>query len=434
MQVLLIGSGGREHALAWKLSQSPLVTQVYCSPGNAGMRLLPKCKLLPLAPTDIEGLLRFATVHGIGLTVVGPELPLVEGIVDHFQAAGLPIFGPTAAAAQLESSKAWAKQVMQEVNIPTASYAIFQDLSSALQHLQALTFPIVIKVDGLAAGKGVVVAQTYKEGQMALEGWWQNQSFTESMPIIIEEFIQGEEVSVLAFTDGQVCLPMIPIQDHKRIGVGDTGPNTGGMGAYGPANHLVSEPLMIQIQTQILDPVITALQKRGIRYQGILYAGLMITAAGDPYVLEFNCRFGDPETQVLMALLATPLEEILLACIQRKLLEIDLRWHPGSAACVVLASQGYPEAFERGKVITGLPSGVESGALVFHAGTRRAVSSQGVDPNQVLTDGGRVLGVTGRGETLQAALDQAYQTIQRIQFEGLYYRTDIGSKAIQKQV
>jgi phosphoribosylamine--glycine ligase len=432
MQVLLIGSGGREHALAWKLSQSPLVTQIYCSPGNAGIRLLPKCQLLPLAPTDIEGLLRFATVHGIGLTVVGPELPLVEGIVDHFQAAGLPIFGPTAVAAQLEGSKAWAKQVMQEANIPTASYAIFQDISMALQHLQSLTFPVVIKADGLAAGKGVVVAQSYKEGQVALEAWWQNQLFTQGKPIIIEEFIQGEEVSVLAFTDGQVCLPMLPVQDHKRIGVGDTGPNTGGMGAYGPAHHLVSEALMIQIQSRILDAVITTLQKRGICYQGVLYAGLMISAAGDPYVLEFNCRFGDPETQVLMALLATPLEEILLACIQKRLLDINLQWHPGFAACVVLASQGYPDTFERGKLITGLPAAAESGSLIFHAGTRLAVSSQGVDPNQVLTDGGRVLGVTGRGDTLQAALAQAYQSTQMIQFEGVYYRTDIGSKALQK--
>ncbi|HIK20581.1 MAG TPA: phosphoribosylamine--glycine ligase [Synechococcus sp. M44_DOE_062] len=419
MQALVIGSGGREHALAWKLLQSPQITRVYCAPGNGGMQKMPRCQSVALAATDIEGLVRFATVQGIRLTVVGPELPLVQGIVDAFQAEGLPIFGPNRVAAQLEGSKLWAKQLMQEAGIPTARAAGFASLSEALAYLNSRSFPVVIKKDGLAAGKGVTVAQNREEAVQALEAALAKPG----EQVLIEEFIPGQEVSVLALTDGQICVPLLPAQDYKRLGEGDTGPNTGGMGAHAPADHLVTSELLARIQTQILDPTLEALQRRGIRYQGVIYAGLMITPAGDPYVLEYNCRFGDPEAQVILPLLENPLDEVLLACIEGRLAQIQLKWKPGYAACVVMAAPGYPDAYQRGIPISGLDAAAATGALVFHAGTRQA-------GKQLLSDGGRVLCLTGQGATLSEALRQAYAAVEQVQFPKAYYRSDIGSHAL----
>jgi phosphoribosylamine--glycine ligase len=419
MQALVIGSGGREHALAWKLLQSPQVTRIYCAPGNGGMQQLPRCQSVALAATDIEGLVRFATVQGIRLTVVGPELPLVQGIVDAFQAAGLPIFGPSRAAAQLEGSKLWAKQLMQEAGIPTARATGFAELSAAVAYLDSQSFPVVIKKDGLAAGKGVTVAQNREEAVQALEAALAKPGDQ----VLIEEFIPGQEVSVLALTDGQICVPLPPAQDYKRLGEGDTGPNTGGMGAHAPADHLVTPEGLARIQTQILDPTLEALQRRGIRYQGVIYAGLMITPSGDPYVLEYNCRFGDPEAQVILPLLENPLDEVLLACIEGRLAQIQLKWKPGYAACVVMAAPGYPDAYERGIPVSGLDAAAATGALVFHAGTRQA-------GKQLLSDGGRVLCLTGQGATLSEALRQAYAAVEQVQFPKAYYRSDIGSHAL----
>lgn len=419
MQALVIGSGGREHALAWKLLQSPQVTRVYCAPGNGGMQQMPRCQSVALAATDIEGLVRFATVQGIRLTVVGPEVPLVQGIVDAFQAEGLPIFGPSRVAAQLEGSKLWAKQLMQEAGIPTARATGFAELSAAVAYLDSQSFPVVIKKDGLAAGKGVTVAQNREEAVQALEAALAKPGDQ----VLIEEFIPGQEVSVLALTDGQICVPLPPAQDYKRLGEGDTGPNTGGMGAHAPADHLVTPELLARIQTQILDPTLEALQRRGIRYQGVIYAGLMITPSGDPYVLEYNCRFGDPEAQVILPLLENPLDEVLLACIEGRLAQIQLKWKPGYAACVVMAAPGYPDAYERGIPISGLDAAAATGALVFHAGTRQA-------GKQLLSDGGRVLCLTGQGATLSEALRQAYAAVEQVQFPKAYYRSDIGSHAL----
>jgi phosphoribosylamine--glycine ligase len=435
MQVLIVGSGGREHALAWKLAQSPSITHIYCAPGNGGMRQTPKCQLVPMSADDLEGLLRFATVQGIGLTVVGPEIPLVAGIVDRFQAARLPIFGPTQAAAQIEGSKAWAKALMQEAGIPTASYQVFEDKAAALAYLETQPLPVVVKADGLAAGKGVTVAQTLAEACEAVEGLF---AASPGQSVVIESFLPGEEVSVLALCDGEICRPLLPIQDHKRVGEQDTGANTGGMGAFGPVHRVVSPAQMEVIQARILDPTLAALKKRGIRYQGVLYAGLMISPDGDPVVLEFNCRFGDPETQVLMPLLDTPLEELLLACVQGRLESVNLKWRPGMAACVVMAASGYPGTYERGKPITGLESATATSdqLALFHAGTRTVFPPTQLGRPTVphlVTDGGRVLCVSGWGDSLPEALDRAYAGVKEVEFEGSHYRSDIGWRELAAQ-
>lgn len=431
MQVLIVGSGGREHALAWKLIQSPAVSQVYCAPGNAGIRAMPKCRILPLAPTDIEGLLRFATVQGIGLTVVGPELPLVQGICDQFQQARLPIFGPTQAAAQIEGSKAWAKQLLHQAGVPTARSESFKSLGPALSYLESQSYPVVIKVSGLASGKGVIIPQTPDQAKAAVEWALHHRPLHGEKQVVIEEYLQGEEVSIIALCDGQICRPLLPSQDHKRIGEGDTGPNTGGMGAYAPAHHLITPERMDTIQRRIFDPVLAALQTRGIEYRGVLYGGLMISPTGEPQVLEFNCRLGDPETQALLPLLETPLDQVLRACVEGRLEEVEIQWQPKAAACVVVTSQGYPESFERGKAISGLETAAETGALIFHGGTRLSSPTVHRSPSpQIVTDGGRVLGITGIGDTLAQALDQAYSAIGRIQFEGAYYRRDIGRRGL----
>lgn len=419
MKVLVVGNGGREHTLAWKLLQSEKIKQVVCVPGNGGTATLNRCQNLPLSVDDFEGMARFALVHNIALVVVGPELPLSLGITDFLRQQNIPVFGPTKAGAQIESSKAWAKELMAEAGIPTAKAAVFTDAEAAQAYVLAEGAPIVVKADGLAAGKGVTVAMTVAEAQAAIAAAFQGQFGAAGQRVVIEEFMTGQEVSVLALTDGLTIRPLAPAQDHKRIGDGDTGPNTGGMGAYAPA-PIVTPELMDRIQAEVLEPAIATLQKRGIDYRGVLYAGLMITPEGDPKVVEFNCRFGDPETQAILPLLDTPLFEVLLACAQQRLADMPpLLWKDQVSACVVMAAGGYPESYQKGHVITGIDEAEMAGAEVFHAGTQ-------FKNQKVLTDGGRVLGVTALGETFDDAIAQAYAAVEKIQFEGAYYRRDIG--------
>ncbi|MDY7013178.1 MAG: phosphoribosylamine--glycine ligase [Cyanobacteriota bacterium] len=421
MKVLVIGSGGREHALAWKLLQSPKVTQVLCIPGHGGMASMERCQTIPMRIDDFEGIARLALVQGIALVVIGPELPLAAGLVDYLKRQNIPVFGPSQAGAQLEASKAWAKNLMAEAGISTARAEVFVERDAALAHVRQQGAPIVVKADGLAAGKGVTVAMTVEEAENAIASLWE-EGFRK---LLVEEYLTGQEVSVLALTDGITVVPLIPAQDHKPIGEGDTGPNTGGMGAYAPT-PLVSDALLQTIEQEILQPVVALLQKRGIDYRGIIYAGLTISPEGQPKVLEFNCRFGDPETQAILPLLKTPLERLLLACIEQRLAELPPpEWHPGSAVCVVAASEGYPGDYQRGYPITGIERAEELGAIVFHAGTKK-------QQQQIATDGGRVLGVTAVGETLEDAIAAAYRGMDCIQFEGIYYRKDIGYRIMNR--
>ena len=422
MHVLVVGSGGREHALVWKLAQSAAVTKVYCAPGNVGLAREPKCTTVPLSVTDFDGLIDFARGNRIQLVVVGPEIPLVEGISDVFTAAGIHVFGPTQAGAQLEGSKTWSKQLMADAGVPTARSRTFTDAPSAIAYLETQSAPIVVKADGLAAGKGVTVALSISEATAAVRDLFSGSLGEAGSTVVVEEFLVGQEASVLAFTDGETIVPMVAAQDHKQVGEGDTGPNTGGMGAYAPT-PVVTESVMEQVQVQVLQPTLAALRDRGITYKGVLYAGLMIAPDGQPSVVEFNCRFGDPETQVVLPLLKTDLAEVMLACAEGRLHEIELEWHQGYAACVVLASGGYPGAYDKGKKISGLDAAVAE-AQVFHAGTAAA------DTGEVVTNGGRVLGITGCGDTLQAALDKAYRAIGKIHFDGAYFRSDIGFRVL----
>jgi phosphoribosylamine--glycine ligase len=420
VKILVVGNGGREHALAWKLLQSQRIKQVICVPGNGGTATNPQCQNLSLRVDDFAGIARFALVHNVSLVVVGPELPLALGITDYLRRQNLVVFGPTQAGAQIESSKAWAKTLMQSAGVPTPGFAMFADKDEAIAYLKQQDAPIVVKADGLAAGKGVTVAQTIEEAVAAVEFLFKNKFNA----VVIEECVTGQEVSVLALTDGITIRPLLPAQDHKRIGEGDTGPNTGGMGAFAPS-PLVNPSLMARIEQDILQPTVQALQERGIDYRGVLYAGLMITPQGDPTVLEFNCRFGDPETQAILPLLETPLHELLLACTGRKLAELPpISWQSGAAACVVAAAQGYPGAYQKGHVISGIEQAQEQGATVFCAGTQ-------FKQEQMLTDGGRVLAVSATGETLESAIAATYRAIDCIEFEGLYYRKDIGHRVIQ---
>ncbi len=424
MRVLVVGNGGREHALTWKLLQSSGVQEVVCVPGNGGTANLPRCRNLAMSVSAFEGIARCALVNNLELIVVGPEVPLAAGITDYLQAQGLTVFGPTQAGAQIESSKAWAKELMAEAGIPTAAAAVFSKVDEAIAYVNRHGAPTVIKADGLAAGKGVTVAMTVDEAIAALQAIFDGQFGDAGKRVVIEEYLTGEEVSVLAITDGLTIRPLLPAQDHKRIGEGDTGENTGGMGAYAPA-PLVTPALMARIQAEVLEPAIAALRKRGIDYRGILYAGLMITPQGEPKVIEFNCRFGDPETQVVLPLLETPLEKLLLACAQQRLAELPpLEWKTGAAACVVLAAEGYPADYKKGLPIKGIPEAEATGALVFHAGTKFAQP-------QVLTDGGRVLGVTAIGDGVKEALANAYTAIDCIEFEAMYYRRDIGHRVLR---
>lgn len=419
MRVLVVGNGGREHAIAWKLLQSPQMQQVICVPGNGGTASLKNCRNLPLSQDDFEGMARFALVNNVSLVVVGPELPLSLGITDYLKAKNLAVFGPTREGAQIESSKAWAKALMLQAGIPTAEAEVFTDEESAKTYVRSKGAPIVIKADGLAAGKGVTVAQTVKEAETAIAACFQGQFGAAGNQVVIEEYLTGQEVSILAVTDGLTIRPLLPAQDHKRIGEGDTGENTGGMGAYCPA-PIATPEMMDRIQREILEPSIAALRERNIDYRGVLYAGLMITPEGDPKVIEFNCRFGDPETQAILPLLETPLEKLMVACVEQKLEAFpDIEWKPGASACVVIASQGYPGSYPKGLEITGIEEAESTGAVVFQAGTQQKQS-------QIVTDGGRVLGVTATGENFDQAIDHAYAAVNRIQFEGMYYRRDIG--------
>ena len=424
MKVLVIGNGGREHALAWKLLQSEKINKLVCVPGNGGTATLPGCENLPLAVDDFAGISEYAINHGISLVVVGPEVPLAQGITDYLQNQGLMVFGPNKAGAQIEASKAWAKALMEEAGVPTAKAAVFTEAAPAKAYIQSQGAPIVIKADGLAAGKGVIVAETIAQAEEAIEAIFQGQFGSAGSSVVIEECLVGQEVSVLALTDGLTIRPLLPAQDHKRVGEGDTGENTGGMGAYAPA-PIATPELMARVQTEVLERTITALQARGIDYRGILYAGLMISPDGDFRVLEFNCRFGDPETQVILPMLETPLEDLILACIEQRLGDMPpIAWKQGAAATVVAAAGGYPGEYAKGQVITGFEAAQTAGATVFHAGTRLNAAQK------VVTDGGRVLNVTGLGEDFREALAQAYAGIEHIQFDQMYYRRDIGYRVL----
>ncbi len=419
MKILVVGNGGREHAIAWSLLQSPQVTQVLCVPGNGGTATLERCQNLSFRVDDFGGIARFAEVNGVSLVVVGPEMPLSLGIVDFLQTRGIPVFGPTRSGAQIESSKTWAKSIMADAGIPTAKSATFIELKSARAYVEQQGAPIVVKADGLASGKGVVVAQTLLEALTAVELLFAQGYGT----LIIEEYLTGQEVSVLALTDGKTIRPLLPAQDHKRIGDGDTGANTGGMGAYAPA-PLVTPALMTRIQTEVLQPTLTALARRGIDYRGVLYAGLMVAPNGEPKVLEFNCRFGDPETQAILPLLDTPLVDLLLACTEQRLAALSpIEWKSAVSVCVAIAAQGYPGNYDRNKVISGLDLANTDGTIVFHAGTQ-------YKQNRILTDGGRVLGVTSTAPDFASAIDRAYQAVRLINFDGMYYRQDIAQRAL----
>ncbi len=419
MKILVVGNGGREHAIAWSLLQSPQVTQVLCVPGNGGTATMDRCQNLPFRVDDFGGIARFAEVNGVALVVIGPELPLSLGIVDYLKNYNLPVFGPTRAGAQLESSKTWAKALMESAGIATAKSATFTDPQAARAYVRKQGAPIVVKADGLASGKGVIVAPTLPEALTAIELLFAQGYGT----LIVEEFLTGAEVSVLALTDGRTIRPLLPAQDHKRIGDGDTGANTGGMGAYAPA-PLVTPALMTRIQAEVLQPTLAALSDRGIDYRGVLYAGLMIGADGEPKVLEFNCRFGDPETQAILPLLDTSLADLLVACTEQRLAALPpIVWKQAVSVCVAIAAGGYPGKYERNKPISGLDRVNREDTIVFHAGTQ---SRQ----NRILTDGGRVLGVTSIAPDFASAIDRAYAGVSAIEFEGMYYRRDIAQRAL----
>ena len=422
MKILVVGGGGREHALCWKLAQSQDVHKIYCAPGNAGTALV--AENIDIAADDIANLVLFADHQNVDLTVVGPERPLILGIVDAFEARGLRIFGPSREPAMLEGSKAFSKEIMSRAGIPTAPFAVFDDPQKARDYLRAQTFPIVVKADGEAAGKGVVVAQNYAEADDAVRRFMEQRIFGASGDkVVIESCLIGEELSVMAFVDGETVVPMLAVQDHKRALDGDLGPNTGGMGAYAPvpsAPHSVVE----EVTRRILRPAVEAVRGTGIPYRGILYAGVMLTAEGI-MCLEFNCRFGDPETQVVLPLLTSDLADIFVACVDAELEKVPVTFAHRSALTVVLASGGYPGDYEVGKPISGLEAASKLDAVaVFHAGTKKN------DEGQTVTAGGRVLSVTATGEIFAEARERCYAGVSRIQFEGQQYRTDIGHRAL----
>jgi len=421
MNILVVGGGGREHALAWKIARSPLVTKLYCAPGNPGIAQVAEC--LPIAADDLGALREAAHARRVDLTVVGPEAPLAAGIVDEFRKDKRLIFGPHQAAARIESSKAFSKELMGRLRIPTAEACTFTAVGPALDHLDHRDVPVVVKADGLAQGKGVVVAASRAEAREAVRAMMEGKAFGEAgSRVVIEEFLAGEELTVMAFTDGKTVLPMVPAQDHKRVGDGDTGPNTGGMGAYAPT-PLGTGELIDRIRREILEPVVEGLSRVGSPFHGVLYAGLMV-AHGEPKVLEFNARMGDPETQVVLPLLKTDLVEVLTAVVEHRLDRLTVEWHERAAVCVVLAAPGYPGAPRKGTPIHGLmETEGRDECLVFHAGTSAG-------PGGVVTAGGRVLGVTGVGKTLVAARDRAYDGVRRIRFDGMHYRSDIAARAL----
>ena len=421
MNVLIVGGGGREHALAWKIAQSPKVTALFCAPGNPGTAQV--ATNVNLQADDLDGLLQFALDQSIDLTVVGPEQPLVLGLADRFQEKRLKVFGPSAQAAQLEGSKAFSKNLMQKYGIPTAAYAAFDHADAARAYLKGKG-PQVVKADGLAAGKGVFVCADEAEAVDAIRRIMNDKIFGESgNRIIIEERLEGQEVSLLAFTDGTTVLPMEVAQDHKPAFDGDTGPNTGGMGACSPAPVFTPE-LKQQVIDRVMLPAVNGMRAEGIPYQGVLYAGLMITADG-PKVLEFNARFGDPETQPIMMRMDSDIVPVLEACANGTLDTCSLEWKPGAAVCVVMASEGYPGSYDKGRPISGLDQADSlPGVSVFHAGTKQ-------DGDIIVTNGGRVLGVTALGGNVQMAIVKAYQAVGKIKWPGVHYRTDIGQKALK---
>jgi phosphoribosylamine--glycine ligase len=426
MRVLIVGGGGREHALAWKAAQSNAVEKVYVAPGNAGTALEPGVENVAIGAEDIAALRRFALEHEVGLTIVGPEAPLVIGIVDSFGAAGLPCFGPRRDAAVLEGSKAFTKDFLKRHAIPTAEFAIFTELAPALDYLRKQGAPIVVKADGLAAGKGVIVAQTPAEAVEAVTEMLSGGRFgAAGRSVVIEEFLAGEEASFIVMCDGDHVLPLASSQDHKTRDQGDRGPNTGGMGAYSPA-PVVTAAIHDRIMSEVIMPTVNGMRQEGRPYTGFLYAGVMITNAGEVKTLEFNCRFGDPETQPILMRLRSDLVEICLAAVHGRLNEVTVEWDDQAALGVVLAAAGYPAEYQRGDVIVGLDGEFGRGCKIFHAGTVR-------NNDRIVTAGGRVLCVTALGESISTAQDRAYAAVQKIQWRGMFYRDDIGYRAVARE-
>jgi len=426
MKILVVGSGGREHALAWKCAQSADVDEVLVSPGNAGTAIEPGVRNVPVAAEDIDGLLDLARTEAVELTIIGPEVPLVAGIVDRFQERRLACFGPSAAAAQLEGSKAFTKDFLQRHDIPTADYRNFEQLQPALEYIRAQGAPIVIKADGLAAGKGVIVAMTIEEAEKAATDMLAAGAFgAAGSRIVVEEYLEGEEASFIVITDGKSVLPLASSQDHKARDEGDIGPNTGGMGAYSPA-PVVTADIEQKILDLVIKPTLAGLRQDGINYTGFLYAGLMITADGTPKVIEFNCRMGDPETQPIMLRLNTDLVALCKATIDGRLAEQQADWDPRAALGVVMAAGGYPAAYEKGAIIDGLPKLASDTCKVFHAGTA-------LSEDDIVTSGGRVLCVVGLGDSVATARDVAYAQVNDINWNKAYFRNDIGHRAIARE-
>lgn len=426
MKVLVIGNGGREHALAWKAAQSPLVTKVFVAPGNAGTALEPNLENINIKANDISGLLNFAQQQQIDLTLVGPEVPLVLGVVDSFKKAGLNIFGPTKSAAQLEGSKAFTKDFLARHQIPTAEYQTFTEIDPAIAYIRDKGAPIVIKADGLAAGKGVIVAMTLEEAENAVRDMLAGNAFGDAgHRVVIEEFLTGEEASFIVMVDGKHVEPMATSQDHKRVGDGDTGLNTGGMGAYSPA-PVVTDDVFTKVMEQIIYPTVNGMAQEGNVYVGFLYAGLMIDKQGNPKVIEFNCRFGDPETQPIMMRMQSDLIELCLAAVNGQLSTVKSNWDRRPALGVVMAAGGYPGEYNTQDTIMGLPTETTSNCKVFHAGTS-------FEKGHVLTNGGRVLCVTALGDTVLEAQQRAYQQVDKIHWHGCFYRHDIGYRAIERE-
>lgn len=426
MKVLVIGGGGREHALAWKVAQSASVSAVFVAPGNAGTAREAGLTNVDIGVADLDGLAAFAQGEGIDLTIVGPEAPLVEGVVDRFRAAGLAIFGPTQGAAQLEGSKSFTKDFLARHAIPTAAYSTFTEVEPALTYLREQGAPIVIKADGLAAGKGVIVAMSEAEAEAAIRDMLEANAFGDAgARVVIEEFLEGEEASFIVMVDGDAIVPMATSQDHKRVGNGDTGPNTGGMGAYSPA-PVVTDEVYARIMDEVIRPTVQGMAAEGHPYTGFLYAGLMISEAGEPKVIEYNCRFGDPETQPIMMRLNSDLAELCLAGATGRLDGHECQWDPRPAIGVVMAAEGYPAGYRKGDAITGCDEAEALGLKVFHAGT---ADSDG----QVVTSGGRVLCVTALGDDLAAARELAYLGVDRVGFDGAFWRTDIAHRAMARQ-
>ena len=421
MRVLVIGNGGREHALVWKIKQSPKVKAIFCAPGNAGTSEI--AENVPIAADDIEGLLQFALNKGIELTVVGPEQPLVMGIVDQFNEKGLRIFGPNAHAAELEGSKSFSKNIMNKYGLPTAEYKNFSSAKEADEYINDKSCPLVVKADGLAAGKGVLLCRTTEEALIAVNTIMKNRFFgAAGDQIVIEEFLEGQEISVLAFSDGKTVLLMDSAQDHKAAFDGDKGPNTGGMGAYSPAS-VFTEVMQQKVRDKIMLPMVRAMKQEGRPYKGVLYAGLMLTKIG-PQILEFNARFGDPETQPLLVRMDSDIIPIFEACIDGTLDQCQLNWKDKSSVCVVMAASGYPDSYEKGKFISGLKNANSiPEVVVFHAGTKK-------QNGKIVTNGGRVLGVTATGENTSNAIERAYEAVNQITWEGIHFRKDIGYRAI----